>query len=130
MNTSDWIQVSLVIVGTMSILMTIVIYLHSRRTTAIERLDARIGDVELRLNDRFIKISTSATAQHEAISRAISDLAATVANNYVRRIDLDSAMRTISEGITESRKDIGKVHERVDDLFRDLLGRDKLARRN
>lgn len=111
---TNWVELCVATGGWAAIVVTIVIYLHTRRASTIDLLNKKIDD--------YAKGDALA---HEAMRVQIQDIGRGVSENYVKRDQLDADYRTLNENIVGVRKEVGAVANRVDELYRSVEWRDR-----
>ena len=105
-----WIELIAAMGGWATVVVAVSTYLHTRRTTVLKDLI-----------DKFeMEVKTQRLA-HESMRIQMSDMARSFAENYVRKTDLDTALRNLGLQIVETRKDIGSIGNRIDDLVQSTI---------
>jgi hypothetical protein len=88
-------------------------YFHSLSAKARETMKADLkNDIE--------KLSSTMTREHEVVKKQVMDMGATLSSNYVLRTDFNSAITGFHTVVGEARKEIGSVHNRLDDIFKNV----------
>lgn len=92
-----------------SIMVTILIFLHTQRIKAFNRL-----------RNEVIGLINENRNEHDAQRKQVQDIVVSMASNYVRHSQLERAITEFNASLTEARKEIGKIEQRIDELFRSV----------
>lgn len=119
----EWIKLLVPVAASAVLLATSVSI--TRKQTARDRVDQarqsqldKIDDRLEEINERITKIAEVNALEHAAVKAQVADVALSVANNYVRERDFTRAIAAVDASLIEVRKDVGAVHNRIDDVFR------------
>ena len=113
MNIANLAEVMTAGAAWTSVIITILIYLHSKRIKMFAELERNFQ----RLRDEFGRMVEINHLEHESQRKQINDIALTIANNYVRNSQLDGIVKTINDSLVEVRKEIGALGNRIDTLY-------------
>jgi hypothetical protein len=84
-------------------------FFHRKRTLVLDDLKEQIAVHSQRSID-----------DGDALREQVQDLALSVSSLYVRKPDLDQAVNGVHSAISEVRRDVGAVQNRVDQLFQNV----------
>lgn len=105
MQVDIW-QLLIVTGGWSGAIMALATLLHNRRVKHAESLEARI-----------VKAEERAAGDHKALAVQIHDTNRQIAEHYVRRVDLEHALRSITDAVEGNTEAIIEGNKRVDQLF-------------
>lgn len=98
------------------VISTVFLYLHARRSKILQGFQKQLNEIRGEIRD-----VTTINQQEHAIQRTqINDIALTIARDYVRASQLDRTRLDINGLVTDIRKDIGALNNRIDNLLRPI----------
>lgn len=124
LTAGEWLAFAGVMATCMSVVVTIIIFLHRIRKEEMLRM-------ERRLQGALDSQSKASEAAHLMLTTQVRDIADGVRETYVDRREFDGTIRMVRESMTQISKDVGHVGNRVDECAKQLSNRiDQLFHRH
>lgn len=98
-----------------TVVITLLGWLFKRFADLEAKLSAHVAALEIKLAEH----ARENMKEHQAMRAQVGDITLTMADNYVRQRDWNAGQRAFNETMSELRKEVGAVHNRIDELFRD-----------
>lgn len=119
-----WWATLLIILGTWaSAIVAIALYVHRLHVESNEHRDRFKEEMKSSITGLRQQIEVEKNAllekmrtDHQGMSAQISDMNRTVGQEFVRQQEFQASHRSLSAAITDARKDVGIVGNKVDDL--------------
>lgn len=93
------------------------------RLSQHKKLQGQLTGIETRLKIQIEDVAEKAEKDHEELRVQVTGLSNTIRDHYLMRREHEQAFRAFNDSVTDIRKDIGSLGNRIDDVLRDMYRR-------